>query len=164
MPYHDIDALFSPAEITAANGHFAGLNTILLGKVVNLTPDERGRFYKMHNKRYMLAVRCLDHATNRPDLIPPYANLAAAQKDFDFYRQLLTFINLATELLEMMSDTQMAAGSEVMVFCRQFYLSVKMAAQANVPGTTGIYEDLNAFFDLPDRPEDDTEEPEPPTE
>ena len=164
MPYHNINAIFSPAELTAATDHFAGLNAILADKGVNLTPDERGNFYKMHNKRFTLAVRCLDHATNRPDLIPPYADLAAAKKDFDFYRQLITFINLASGILEIMTDTQMAVGSEVMVFCRQFYNSVKMAAEANVLGTTSIYEDLNEFFDLPPRPQDDNETPAPPAE
>ncbi len=164
MPYDDINAIFSPAEIIAATAHFEGLNTILADKGVNLTPDERGNFYKMHNRRLALAVRTLDHATNRPDLIPPYADLAAAKKDFEFYKQLITFINLASGLLEIMTDTQMAVGSEVMQFCRLFYNSVKMAAEQNVPGTTSIYEDLNEFFDLPPRPQDDNEAPAPPAE
>lgn len=160
MPYQDLDTSLSPTEMGTLTTAFTDINLILKDKVVNLNIDERSRLYKMHNTRHTLALRILDHATNRPDLVPNYANLAGAKKDFEYYNQLITLINITGSLLEALNDTQMAVGSEVMQFCRQFYGSVKMAAEQNVPGTNSILDDIKVFYDLPSRPEDDN----PPTE
>lgn len=157
MPYANLSVTLTPAEITTLNDAITAIRTVLDGKTVNLTPEERSRLYKMRNNRYTLAVRSLNFAQNHANLVPPFLNLLEANRDFTYYQQLDNFIGEMRFLLETLDDTQKAVGSEVLKFCLPFYQSVKQAAQLDVPGSTGIYDALNEFFDLPPRPEEDTE-------
>jgi len=159
MPYQNISAKLTDAELLTITTALADVANVLKDKVVNLTTEERSRLYKMRNNRYSLAERSLTHAKNNPHLTPPYLSLTGAELDFTFYKQLASFIGIINSLAETVADTQMALGSEILQFCLPFYNSVKMAAQQNVPGSTSVYEDLNTFFDLPPRPEEDTETP-----
>lgn len=157
MPYSNLSVTFTPAEITTLTDAITAFRTVLAGKTVNLTPEERSRLYKMRNNRYTLAVRSLNFAQNHPNLVPPFVSLPEANRDFTYYQQLDNFIGEMRFLLETLDDTQKAVGSEVLKFCLPFYQSVKQAAQLDVPGSTSIYDALNEFFDLPPRPEEETE-------
>lgn len=159
MPYANISASLSPTELADFTAAITTINNILKDKVVNLTPEERSKLYKMRNTRVSFAQRCMLYAQNNPALVPSFANYPEAQKDYNYYNQLLNLTQLTTGLAETLDDTLMATGSEVLQFCLIFYNNVKLAAQQNIPGSTSIYEDLNSFFDLPPRPEEDTETP-----
>ena len=157
MPYQNISIKLTDPEVLIITTALADIMNVLKDKVVNLTPEERSRLYKMKNTRYSLAERSLVHAKNNPHLRPPFLDLAEAELDFTYYKQLQNFVGIVNSVAESITDTQMALGSEVLQYCLSFYNSVKMAAQQNVPGSTSIYDDLNTFFDLPPRPEEDTE-------
>ncbi|OWY25446.1 hypothetical protein C7N43_19830 [Sphingobacteriales bacterium UPWRP_1] len=157
MPYQNLSVKLTDPELLTINTALTDISNVLKNKVVNLTPEERSRLYKMKNNRYSLAERSLTHAKNNPHLTPPFISLTEAELDLTYYKQLQSFIGIINSLAESVADTQMALGSEILQFCLPFYNSVKMAAQQNVPGSTSIYEDLNSFFDLPPRPEEDTE-------
>lgn len=157
MPYSNLSVTLTPAEITTLNDAITAFRTVLDGKTVNLTPEERSQLYKMRNNRLSLAEIALDQANSNPNLVPPYINLTEAQRDMAYYKQLRTYASILQSLLETIDDTQKAVGSEVLKFCLPYYQSVKQAAQLAVPGTTSLYEELNQFFDLPPRPEEDTE-------
>ncbi|PSJ71557.1 hypothetical protein C7N43_38715 [Sphingobacteriales bacterium UPWRP_1] len=157
MPYSNVSVTLTPAEITALNDAITAIKTVLNGKTVNLTPEERARLYKMRNNRLSLAEISLEQARNNANLVPPFINLAEAERDMAYYKQLRNYAGMIQSILESIDDTQKAVGSEVLKFCLPFYQSVKQAAQLDVPGTTSVYEALNEFFDLPPRPEEDTE-------
>ncbi|HRK29030.1 MAG TPA: hypothetical protein PK239_17285 [Chitinophagales bacterium] len=157
MPYANLSVTLTPAEITTLNDAITAIRTVLDGKTVNLTPEERSQLYKMRNNRLSLAEIALDQANSNPNLVPSYISLTEAQRDMAYYKQLRTYISILQSLLETLDDTQKAVGSEVLKFCLPYYQSVKQAAQLAVPGTTILYEELNQFFDLPPRPEEDTE-------
>ena len=159
MPCQNIAAKLTDAELLTITTALTDIANVLKDKVVNLTPEERSKLYKMRNTRVSFAQRCMLYAQNNPALVPSFANYPEAQKDYNYYNQLLNLTQLTTGLAETLDDTLMATGSEVLQFCLIFYNNVKLAAQQNIPGSTSIYEDLNSFFDLPPRPEEDTETP-----
>lgn len=163
MPYANLTASFTEQELTDLTDAIATINTILTGKVINLTPEERQRLYKMRNARASFAQRAMMYAQDNPHLVPSFVNLTAAQADYAYYLTTLQMLQRFTAITEKLNDTNMAVGSEVLQFCRTFYNNVKFAAEQDVPGSTNIFEDLNSFFDLPPRPEQDTDTP-PPTE
>lgn len=159
MPYSDLDVEFSELDKTNLEAAITTIKTILTDKVINLTPEERQRLYKMRSSRASLAQRTMMYAASNPNLIPSYANYAGAVKDYDYYLLSLDWAQKLFGIAESLDDTNKAVGSEVMQFCLIFYTNVKEAARHNVPGSTTIYEDLNSYFDLPPRPEDDVETP-----
>ena len=159
MPYSNIDVTFTPTEITDLEAAIATIRTILTNKVVNLTPEERQKLYKMRSSRASLAQRTMMYAADNPHLIPSYANYAGAVRDYDYYLLSLDWAQKLFGIAESLDDTNKAVGSELMQFCLIFYNNVKEAARHNVPGSTTIYEDLFTYFDLPSRPEEDVETP-----
>ncbi|QQS27675.1 MAG: hypothetical protein IPM47_12370 [Sphingobacteriales bacterium] len=159
MPYSNIDVEFTELEKTNLEAAITTIKTILTDKVVNLTPEERQQLYKMRSQRASFAQRSMMYALSNPHLIPAYANYAGAVKDYDYYLLSLDWAQKLLGIAESLDDTNKAVGSEVLQFCLIFYNNVKEAARHNVPGSTTIYEDLNTYFDLPPRPEDDVEEP-----
>ena len=72
MPYSNVSVTLTPAEITALNDAITAIKTVLNGKTVNLTPEERARLYKMRNNRLSLAEISLDQARNNANLVPPF--------------------------------------------------------------------------------------------
>lgn len=159
MPYANLNVAFTQQELADLATAISTVNTILTGKVVNLTPEERQRLYKMRNNRASFAQRTMMYAQDNPHLIPSFADYPAAKVDYAYYLTTLQLLQRFTDIAEKLNDTNIAVGSEILQFCRLFYNNVKMAADQNVPGVTSIYEDLNTFFDLPPRPEEDTETP-----
>lgn len=157
MPYQNLSVKLTDPQMQTIATALDDIMNVLKDKVVNLTPEERSRLYKMKNTRYSLAERSLVHAKNNPHLRPSFLDLAEAELDFAYYKQLQSFAGIVNSIAESIADTQMALGSEVLQYCLPFYNNVKMAAQQNVPGSTSIFDDINTFFDLPPRPEDDTE-------
>lgn len=159
MPYANLNVEFTPQELTDFTAAVTTINTILSGKVVNLTPEERQQLYKMRNNRASFAQRTMLYAADNPHLIPSFADFASAKVDYAYYLLTLQLLQRLTGITEKLNDTNMAVGSETLQFCRLFYNNVKMAAEQDVPGSTSIYEDLNTFFDLPPRPDQDTDTP-----
>ncbi len=149
------------AEIDALDDALDVIEPLMIEKGTNLTMDDRQSLYKMKNTRYAFLVRVMDYAANYPEFIPSYANYAKALKIFKFYLQLAPRLQRAKRIAEIFDDTVMAAGSENLKFALNYYNNSKMAKDQNVPGADSIFQDLNTFFDLPPRPEDDNE-PEPP--
>ncbi len=162
MPYANLSAILSPAELADLDAAFTTINTIFTNKLVNLTPEERGTLYKMRNTRASFAQRAMTYAKNNPSLVPSFANYAEAEKDYKYYLQLLEIAQLGNSLAESLNDTMMAVGTEVLQFCLIFYNNFEMASRQNIPGSTSMYQDLFTFFDLPPRPEQDNETETPP--
>ena len=159
MPYSDLDVEFSEPDKTALEAAITTIKTILLNKVVNLTPEERQRLYKMRSSRASFVQRVMMYAESNPHLIPSYVDFDAAKRDYAYYLLSLDWAQQLFGIAESLDDTNKAVGSECLNFGIAFYGNVEQAAKRNVPGTTTIYQDLFSYYDLPPRPEDDVEEP-----
>ncbi|MBI5778935.1 MAG: hypothetical protein HZA49_05710 [Planctomycetes bacterium] len=85
-----------------------------------------------------------------PSIVPGYIDLAELNRDMQARRDLIPRLRRATSIMESMDDTALLLGSDVFTNCLAFYKAVKAAAQANVPGSTSVYQDLAAQF--PGRP------------
>ena len=156
---------FTTEELEALDDALDIIEPLMIGKGTNLTMDDRKSLYKIKNTRYALLVRTMDYAANYPEFVPSYANYSKALRHYRFLMQLAPRIQRAKRIAEIFDDTAMATGSEGLRFVINFYNNVKMAKAQNVPGADSIFQDLNTFFDLPPRPEDDNEpEPETPEE
>ncbi|MEW6026099.1 MAG: hypothetical protein AB1599_02225 [Planctomycetota bacterium] len=145
-----ISVSLTPQELAAIDGALTTIETTLQGKVINLTPDERIRYASISTEMRPWIRKCRDYMNQLPSIVPGYINLTELDADMKARRDIETRLNRAKAAVESMDDTYLLLGSDVLTNCLAFYRSVKAAAQANVPGSTGVYQDLAQQF--PGRP------------
>jgi hypothetical protein len=154
MPYTNIDAVINDVQRDAV---FTAIATIEdnLQFLVNLTPEERRTLPKMGNATQSFVGKALEIATNNPQFVPPYVDIAAMRKDYELAARLQGIEMQLASLLEKVSDTNMAAGSEAFVTSLTLYSSLKAAAKVNVPGANALATELGERFaqaSAPDSP------------
>ena len=146
MPYNNISAVVSAPEKTAINDGLDAIPTNMT-YAVNLTPEERTAMSSIEEKRLAFATKCMEYAAANATLVPGYVSLPEAVKDQNLYNDLRPIKAKAAQMHELIDDTQHAVGWEWYKFCLEFYAVVQRASQANVPGSTAIYNDLKDLFD-----------------
>lgn len=145
MPYTNIDAEITDAQRTAVLAAVADIETNL-AFLINLTPQERQALPKMGNSTQSFVSKALEIASNNPQFVPPYVDLAAMRKDYDLAVRLQGIEMQLASLCEKVSDTTLAAGSEAYVTGLTLYNSIKAAAKVNVPGANALASELAERF------------------
>lgn len=112
-----------------------------------LTPDERQGILKMKDKSVAFVSSSLDYAESNPEFAPPYLDVPELKKDVKAVTDLNPIEQQAAQLLSLVDDTIMLAGSEAFTAALTYYNSVKTAAKRNVPGAKPIYDDLKVRFE-----------------
>lgn len=79
-------------------------------------------------------------------MLPSFLNVTHMQNDLKLFIQLDELTGLVRQLLEKLEDTQMLAGSESYVSALTGYKLFSAAAEAGVPGSDSIYDNLKARF------------------
>jgi len=124
--------------------------TILQGKVINLTPNERRRYARVSYEMIPWVQKCYQYMQTNPELKPGYIDLVELAKDMQTRNDLYSLYTALREVFESVDDTLLLVGNDIYTNCIAFYQAVKAASKANVPGSTSIYEDLAQQF--PGRP------------
>jgi hypothetical protein len=145
MPYQNITAVLDPS---VQEDILRKLNEIeaMLPFLINLTPEERKLIPKMGDKSIAFVDKTFEYGSNNSNIVPPFTDLAELNRDAKLSKDLSPIENKLQQLVEMVSDTRTAAGSEAYISALSIYSSVKNAAKLNVPGTDTIYQDLKQRF------------------
>jgi len=114
--------------------------------MVPLTAEERHKMLKMGEKSLAFVEKAHDFAHQNPALVPDYLDMDAYDVDFQDAHGLWGLINSIEQLLDNLSDTVMAAGSEALQASLVFYQSVKTAAAQDIPGAEAVYNELKTRF------------------
>jgi hypothetical protein len=144
MPYHDIDASLSAADIQAIKDAFA----VVLNKLpflVNLTPDERKSITKTGPDSLSFVQNALSGALANPDIFPASFSTAAFKKDVDLLAVLSELGTMADSVASQIDDTRLAVGGEAMQQGMQVYNYVKTAAKTT-PGLKPLADQLGQRF------------------
>ena len=145
MPYQNISAELKPDEKNAILDLIQQI-TDKLPFLINLTQEERIQIPKMGDKTVAFVEKALELAQQNQHLVPPYLNIDELRRDLELAKQLRDVLNKLAPLLEKVSDTYLAAGSEAYIAALAFYNSAKSAAKSNVPGTDYIVDELGKRF------------------
>ncbi len=145
-----ISVSFNQQELTDMDTALTSLETILQGKVINLTPEERRRYASVSTEMSSWIHKCRAYMNQVPTLVPGYIDLVEFDADFQARSNISPRLRKTKSILESLDDTNLLIGSDILTNCFAFYRSVKAAAKANVPGSTSIYQDLAQQF--PGRP------------
>jgi hypothetical protein len=141
---------FTQTQIDQLNEHFMGIKTIIKDKMINITPDERGRYSRVSYEMIPWVLKNKGYMETNPAYIPPYVNMTEFEKDLNGRGQIDPLHKQAKEIYEMFDDSMLLLGHDLYYTCLAFYNSVKNASKSNAPGSTSIYEDLAQQF--PGRP------------
>lgn len=142
-----LSVAIKPADKTAILKHIADIRQLLgTALLFNLDPGERQALAKMGDKSLAFVGKALDYATKNASLVPPYLDLAEANKDYALAADLRELSHELGTLNQAVEDTLMVAGAEAYDAALIFHASVKGASRTNAPGSQAIYEDLVQRF------------------
>lgn len=157
MPYQNINATISPADLQAVKDSFAAILE-KLPFLVNLTATERKVLLKTGPDSLSFVQNASAAAQNNITIFPASFNTIDFQKDVDLLATLTELATLASSVASRIDDTRLAVGSEAMQQATQVYDYVKTAAK-NTPGLKPIAEQLGERFQKSRKPK----EPKPPS-
>jgi hypothetical protein len=150
MPYQNIDALLSVADLQAVKDAFA----VILQKLpflINLTADERKTGVKAGPDSLSFVLNALTVAETNPTLFPASFNTPAFKRDVDLFTALIEINTLAASVSSQIDDTRMAVGGEAMQEAIQVYNYVKTAARST-PGLKPVAGQLGERFQKARKP------------
>ena len=114
--------------------------------LIKLSKGERKALQKMDDGRKPFVQKGVEFATGNKDLDPGSGLLEAAPNDVELYSFLAILENELRQMLEMVVDTKMLAGSEAYDVGRFVYMKAKMNVEMKIPGSQAIVDELSKLF------------------
>ena len=133
------------AQVTAVKTAFQTILTNL-PFLVGLTADERKSLVTIDVDNKAFTEDAINAGVNNPTLIPSYISVGNMKNDLTLFTQLDEISGMATQLCERIEDTKMLAGSEAYRAALALYKIFGAAADAGVPGTDSIVDQLKKRF------------------
>src|SRR5437588_2627963 len=120
MPYQNIDASISAADLQAIKDAFATIKQ-KLPFLVSLTVDERKATFKAGPNSVSFVQNAVTVAQNYPKILPPSFNVAEFQRDVDLFTAMTELNTDSESLNSQIDDTRLAVGGEAMREASQVY-------------------------------------------
>ena len=136
----------SEQDLTDINNAINVLKLKLLPILKSLKPEERHELAKMGDKSVAFVNKSHEYAITNPELVPLFLDMEEFKKDVKALEQLSSFHSSLQQLVDMLSDSILMAGSDAFKAALMFYESVKTALKSNVSKAKTIYEDLSPRF------------------
>ncbi|MEA5448483.1 hypothetical protein VB780_07895 [Leptolyngbya sp. CCNP1308] len=144
MPYDNISATISDPAMAEIKGAIAVIQN-QLPFLINLTPDERRKRFKMGDKSLAFVRNSVTATQNNPDIVPGKFDIAEFTRDYQLTVALSEVLGLLEQLTETVDDTLLAVGSESMIGSLLVYDYVKTAARHS-PGLKSVADQLGERF------------------
>lgn len=126
-------------------------NQLLVGYLINLTPEERHELPKMGDKSFSFVMKGVELLRTPGTPAPPYIDVEALGIDMSAFGTLHQIQQIMKPTMDMLDDSLLLCGSESYVAILALYNYLKGAAKVNVPGAKTAYEELSARFARPAR-------------
>lgn len=127
MPYENISATVSDQAMTEIKSAIAAIQDNL-PFLINLTPDERRKRFKMGDKSLAFVRNSVTATQNNPSIVPGNFDIAEFNRDYQLTVALSEVLGLLEQLTKTVGDTLLAVGSESMAGSLLVYDYVKTAA------------------------------------
>lgn len=86
--------------------------------------------------------KAVNDSKNFPDLVPPGLDVDELERDYVLYQQLVDIVQPIQELLDLVQDTALAAGSDAFETAIIFYKNVRMSARLGDESANKVLEGL----------------------
>ncbi|MDR1325324.1 MAG: hypothetical protein LBK00_04725 [Treponema sp.] len=111
-----------------------------------LTAEDRHNLLKTGPKTFQFVELAYILASENSQLTSKAFDLRAFTAGWNDLRNLLGLENKARQLLELIEDIRIAAGSDCAHYALEVYADFKAAADRNVPEARAAYEQLKAVY------------------
>lgn len=148
---------FTDEELTNLDAHLDGIQQILSGKTVNITPDQRRQYGSIGNQNKLIVDKAKNYMGQYPNWIPSFIDKVEFDKDYNARVQIenrtLRLQNLAQQLL----DTKTLLDHDNYTNTLSFYRMMRYLAGENEAGAKTVYEDMRVLFGRSGRPANNEE-------
>lgn len=144
MPYQNIDASITPADLQAIKDDFASVLR-KLPFLINLTKQERQSLPKAGPDSVSLVENSLTASRAHADILPASFDSAGFKNDVDLFLALTELATLAASVFSQIDDTRLAVGSEAFQSATEVYKYVQTASK-KTPGLKTVADQLGERF------------------
>lgn len=144
MPYQNIDAAVSAADVQAIKAAFADIKS-KLPFLVSLTGDERRATFRAGPDSMSFLTNAATAVRDNADIFPKSFDSLGFLRDVELLGVLVELGTLAESISSQIDDTRVAVGGEAMQGGSQVYKYVTAAAKIT-PGLKPLAEQLGERF------------------
>ena len=141
-----ISIQFDTAELAQIDEALATLKSVLLPKVINLTPEERQHYGCIAGQNKLLVNKAKSYMEQFPEYVPLFLDKAEFDRDYAGREQIEARQQLLNSLAEQLADTKTLLDYDNYHDALVFYRNIRYLANENIPGTNEIYNDMKQFF------------------
>ncbi len=141
-----ISVSFTEEELTQLDQHLAGIKTILTGKTINLTPDQRQQYGRIANQNKLIVDKAKNYMEQHPTWVPRFLDKEEFDKDYTARQQVENRVQLLENLSQQLIDTKTLLDHDNYTNSLSFYRMVRYLAGENEPGAKPVYEDMRVLF------------------
>jgi hypothetical protein len=148
MPFDNlISLLLTPAELTQFDDLITSMETLLAGKLLQLTAKESQLYGKIGNENENWTKMLHDDAPTGPaGTIPVFVDEKEWDKDVTVRGQLSPRVTRLENLAQQLTDTNRVVGYDIYQTSLTVYNNVKYLSTQNVPGAKALYEKWSIQF------------------
>jgi len=147
MPLKDlIQNQLSAGDIDSINKALDNIQSIIAGKTVNLTPDERQKYGSINEQHKLLVNKVNDVHISHPQFDSAKVDWAEFSADFTIRAVLEKFISRLQSISEQFDDTKILHDHDNYKQALDQYSYISYLADQNEPGITTVKEDIAQFF------------------
>lgn len=147
MPFTNFDARhFSATEKTAINTAVTSLETALIAKLANLTPEERQQYGSVNEQNKLIINKVKDYRDSQPALSSPDVDWVEFANDHDTRSYLQNLIQRVQSLLDGLSNAKILHDWDNYQASLSDYEFAKYKNGTNAVGYETKVNELKQFF------------------
>ncbi|AZA77327.1 hypothetical protein EG347_07305 [Chryseobacterium sp. G0186] len=141
-----ISVSFSKTDLETIDKALQDIQSVFLGKTINLTPDQRQQYGRIAEQNKLFVNKAKIYMEQYTQYIPPFLDKAEFDKDYIAREQIEQRLQQMDSLVEQLSDTKVLLDHDNYHNSISFYRNIRFLSEENVPGTNVMYEDMKQFF------------------
>ncbi len=137
---------FTTAELTTLDDALQQIKTVLRGKTVNLTPDQRRQYGSIAEQNKLFVNKAKELMEQNPNHVPNFLDKVEFDKDYNARQQIANRLIRLEGLTEQLADTKILLDHDNYFNALTFYRNIKFLSKESVAGTTTLYKEMAQFF------------------
>ena len=140
---------FTNDELAKVREYATSIKKILIGKFINLEPDDRQRYGSINEKNKLVVNKVKEYQQNMPELANPKVDWKAYEQHYTTRANFMAVTAIADELNELCNDPRTLVDYVLYGLARADYKFTKYSAEEDGGGASGFeakYNDLKQFF------------------
>jgi hypothetical protein len=148
-----ISLSFSKSDLDTIDKAIQDIQTVLVGKTINLTPDQRQQYGRIAEQNKLFVNKAKSYMEQYAQHVPGFLDKAEFDRDYIAREQIEQRLQLLASLTEQLSDTKVLLDHDNYHNAISFYRNIRFLSEENVPGTNVVYEDMKQFFITAQQPQ-----------